>query len=110
QSAGRTVDFRSDIYSFGVILREMFTKNVPAPMTAIINRCLAKEPAARYGNTGDLVRDLRACATDHKPRWALIAAAATAIVVAVVLLRPRPTPTQPPTTNAKIASLAILPL
>lgn len=110
QAAGRTVDFRSDIYSFGVILREMFHRNPGARVSAIINRCLAKDPAARYGNTADLVRDLRAAAVGRKPRWALVAAALAAMVVAAMLLRPRPTATQPISANAKIESLAILPL
>jgi hypothetical protein len=74
------VDFRSDIYSFGLILREMLTRNIPAPLAAIVDRCLAKDPAARYGNTADLVRDLRAASVGRKPRWSLIAAALAAIV------------------------------
>ncbi len=88
QARGETVDFRSDQFSFGVILYEMLTgknpfrlrtqaetvsailRDEPAPLAEaapaspealrwIIERCLSKEPEERYGSTRDLARDLR---------------------------------------------------
>jgi len=87
QARGLELDFRSDQFSFGLILHEMATGrraflgdtpaetldaivNDEAPVTAldprapvllrwIIERCLAKDPADRYGATSDLHRDLR---------------------------------------------------
>ena len=84
---------RSDQFSFGLVLYEMLTgrrafnrptavetlsaiirddpppvgqlnPSVPAPVRWIVDRCLAKTPADRYGSTRDLARDL-ASARDH---------------------------------------------
>ena len=89
QAAGRPVDFRSDQFSFGVmlyelasgarpfqretgaetmtaILREMppplskAAPSLPLPLRWIIEeRCLAKDPEDRYASTRDLLRELR---------------------------------------------------
>jgi len=87
QARGVASDFRSDQFSFGLILFELaagrppFRRDTPAatlhailnddpPSSAIqgrvpvllqwiIERCLAKDPAERYGTTADLHRDLR---------------------------------------------------
>jgi len=88
QASGRTVDYRSDQFSFGSILYEMATgkrafqrdtgaetltaiireepqplaqanPRVPAPVRWIVERCLAKEPEERFASTKDLARDLR---------------------------------------------------
>jgi eukaryotic-like serine/threonine-protein kinase len=87
QAAGRTVDYRSDQFSFGSILYEMATgkrafergttaetltaiireepepvsqlnARIPAPVRWIVERCLTKDPEDRYGTTKDLARDL----------------------------------------------------
>ena len=87
QARGTETDFRSDQFSFGLTLYEMLTgrsafwretpaatldaiindeppldaldRRIPLPLRWIIERCLAKDPAERYGVTGDLHRDLR---------------------------------------------------
>ncbi|HMF95181.1 MAG TPA: protein kinase [Vicinamibacterales bacterium] len=88
QARGATTDFRSDQFSFGLILFEMaagrhaFTRDTPAAtLNAIINdepeglseldtrmpaafrwiveRCLAKDVNDRYAVTSDLLRDFR---------------------------------------------------
>jgi serine/threonine protein kinase len=93
QASGRKVDYRSDQFSFGSILYEMLTGHlafrkqtkgetlaailrddppavsesnaeVPAPVTWIVERCLAKDPQERYASTRDLARDL-ALAREH---------------------------------------------
>jgi predicted ATPase len=87
QASGRPLDFRSDQFSFGLVLYEMVTgkrafqrrtqaetllaimreepqpigslnPEVPPPLCWVVERCLAKEPEKRYFSTRDLVRDL----------------------------------------------------
>jgi predicted ATPase len=89
QASCRALDFRSDQFSFGLLLYEMATgkhpfqkqtqaqtllaivqeepkpisslnPEVPPPLCWVIERCLAKEPENRYFSTRDLVRDLTA--------------------------------------------------
>jgi predicted ATPase len=89
QASGRPLDFRSDQFSFGLVLYEMVTgkrafqrstaaetlvailreqaepvglrnPDAPAPLCWAIERCLAKEPDKRYLSTRDLARELAA--------------------------------------------------
>ena len=85
QTRGQTVDYRSDQFSFGLILYEMLSgtrpferetniqtmsavltdepapikTKVPAPLRWMIKRCLAKDPRQRYTSTRDLYQELR---------------------------------------------------
>ncbi|MEX1045806.1 MAG: PASTA domain-containing protein [Actinomycetota bacterium] len=87
QAQGRPADQRSDVYSLGVVFYKMLTgrtpfsgdsavgvayqhaneaptppreidSTIPGEMELIVLRMLAKDPAARYANDGDLVTDL----------------------------------------------------
>jgi predicted Ser/Thr protein kinase len=91
QLRGRDVDFRADIFSFGIVLYELasgahpFEGGDPAStiarileveprdleaaggiddpgLVAIFETCLQKNPASRYASTGELVEDLAALA------------------------------------------------
>jgi Tol biopolymer transport system component/predicted Ser/Thr protein kinase len=86
QARGQVVDQRSDVFTFGVVLYETVTGDLPlkAPSTAeiphaiinepaaridlddpgtalqeVLDRCLAKNPEERYRDTDELVTDLR---------------------------------------------------
>ena len=88
QVANRPIDFRADQFALGTMLYEMLTgrrafkrdtpvqtmaaivdmepeplaelcPGAPIEVVKIVERCLAKDPANRYGSTSDLARDLR---------------------------------------------------
>ena len=129
QASGLPLDFRSDQFSFGAILYEMasgrrafdrptpaqtrsaiieaepeplteVSSAIPATISGIVERCLAKDPEERYGSTKDLARDL-ASLRDQTPaisisgetrsprrarRWRRFAAAAALAVGAAAVL------------------------
>ncbi|MGC1257332.1 MAG: protein kinase [Candidatus Acidiferrales bacterium] len=89
QASGGALDFRSDQFSFGLVLYEMVTgkrafvrntvpevlvaimrepadpvgaqnPDAPAPLCWAIERCLAKDPEKRYAATRELARELAA--------------------------------------------------
>jgi len=93
QARNEQVDHRSDIFSFGVVMYEMATgrtpfdgktradvisgllreaqtpaaelnSELPARMSALIDRALAKEPADRYQSIPEMVGDLRQVVSD----------------------------------------------
>jgi eukaryotic-like serine/threonine-protein kinase len=87
QVQGKQLDARSDVYSMGVLIYEMLVGRRPfesssltgvltahiteaakppidlrpdigGAMNAIVMRCLAKDPAARYANAGELLAQM----------------------------------------------------
>jgi TolB-like protein/Flp pilus assembly protein TadD len=153
QLASGDVDARTDLFAFGSVLFEMLTGRsafegddaaairaallgadpppvsslapaVPPALDAIVARCLAKDPAARWQTAGDLVAALKKVALQDEARarsgrghadrsvwkrWGLgIAAAALASVMVWTWSgRPGARPARP---AAHIRSLAVLPL
>src|SRR5690606_40834045 len=65
--AGEAVSAASDVYSLGIMLRELLAPlRVPADLDAIADKACAPEPAARYASVGDMAADLR-CYVEHRP-------------------------------------------
>lgn len=81
------VDARSDVWSLGVVLREMLP-DVPPGIEALLSRMLAEEPADRYPDAAALLSDLsaleRSAVADPRPGRRLPAWAAVLLVVALV--------------------------
>jgi len=94
QAEGKTVDARSDIFSFGIVLYEMLSgrqpfsgesdlrvlhavlhdaapplsEKIPAPLRAVIAKAMEKEPANRYQSAADMAIDLRRWKRDAESR------------------------------------------
>ena len=93
QARGAPVDRRTDVFALGVVLHEMLAgerpfrgltatetaaailrdepaplpAHVPAPVAAVVTRCLAKEPALRYRRGGEVRAALEALLTGSAP-------------------------------------------
>jgi eukaryotic-like serine/threonine-protein kinase len=83
------VDARSDVWSLGVVLREMLP-DAPPGVEALLSRMLAEEPADRYPDAAALLPDLsaleRAVADDPRPpRRRLLAWAAVLVMLVLAI-------------------------
>lgn len=90
QIRGKKTDERSDLYSLGIVLYEMFTgyppfrggdltyqhlnekpewvEDVPAEVNSIVMKCLEKKPSARYASADDLRKAIRTKPEEIKAR------------------------------------------
>jgi tetratricopeptide (TPR) repeat protein len=120
QARGEKVDGRSDLYALGLIWFEMLSGErpfhggslleviaqhmsgrtrtlrdvgvaVPAPVDAVLRRCLAPDPKDRYADTGELIADLddlrRPARRRLRQRAEIAAVVVLALVAAAVLWR-----------------------
>jgi len=154
QARGAGIDHRSDVFSFGVMLYEMLSGQRPfrgssnvevlnaiinepaAPLAVerlrelerIVEKCLEKDPDARYQGLRDLIVDLRtarrrleSASADGAPvvlsspthrRWPVVAAGAAALALALLIVMRRGAGSGPtvPAVGRAITSLAVLPL
>ena len=149
QVAGGDMDERSDQFVLGAVVYEMFSglrafkratvletiasivesdpeplsvvaPGVPASVTRIVARCLAKDPSDRYASTHDLASDLRDAREDvdavrrsHGLRngWVMAVAAAAAAILVVAAMQRGMIPANWPPLSAPpaIQTLAVLP-
>jgi eukaryotic-like serine/threonine-protein kinase len=115
QLLGHAIDERSDIFSFGALLYEMATgrraftgstpmevlgavlhavpdpvsalrRNVPAGLSHVIKKALAKDPEERYQRMSDVARNLRTLEETAQRPWSKATTIAAATVVAVSLM------------------------
>ena len=93
QTHGLPLDHRADIYSFGVVLQEMFAGSPPASIAPILQRAQEPDAAARFQTVEDLKAALEQVpAGDTTAPWrrsALVAAALALLVFALLALLPR---------------------
>lgn len=144
QARGQSVDFRTDQFSLGMMLQEMATgrhpfrratgadtvaailsdepepldQSFPGSFVTIVERCLAKSAADRYGSTSDLAHDLHnvldrggsrpAITRSHHGQWLLPVASAIAAAAIVTLITffawHRPAETTPDVVQSSIAT------
>jgi len=120
QASGRVVDHRTDQFSLGAILHEMATgrppfrrdtpaqviaavierdpeplgrlrADVPAPLDALVSRCLQKDPERRFAKTDELAAELAGLAGRSRS-----GSRSEAVSVEVLPPAPRPSPSTAP--------------
>ena len=79
QLAGEEVDNRTDIYAFGIILRQMFPKRYGS----VIRKCLQPQREKRYSSAESVLDDIQRA--DNRRKWMPIVAIALVILVGLAI-------------------------
>ena len=79
QLAGEEVDNRTDIYAFGIILRQLFPKRYGC----IIRKCLQPQRDKRYSSAESILNDIRLA--DNRRKRMPVVAIALAILIALAI-------------------------
>jgi Tol biopolymer transport system component len=97
QLDGKSADVRSDVFAFGLVLREMLGDRSDAPpaLARIVQRCLRLDPEERWQSLRDVLFELMEIASDHErpvatpivdtPLWRSPRAVVSAAIVAVLM-------------------------
>ena len=85
QLSGGEIDARSDIYSLGLIIREM-----GRPYGSIANKCTRRNPSMRYSSAGDLKRAIENNGTKRIFFWAIATVLLCALAAWLIFRHPQP--------------------
>lgn len=69
QLAGQKASARSDVFSLGIVLSELFPANRSPELSAIIDRCRNADPALRFVDAGVLQLALQELERPSRSRW-----------------------------------------
>lgn len=79
QLAGEEVDNRTDIYAFGIILRQLFPKRYGR----VIRKCLQPQREKRYSSAEAVLNDIKR--TDSRRKWIPIVAIVFVILIGLAI-------------------------
>jgi Tol biopolymer transport system component len=87
QREGQPAGARSDVYSLGIVLRELLGRLDGRPeLAALVDRCAVQEPALRFADAGEVKAALQRLSTPPRSRAPFIAMSVVACAIALVLV------------------------